>query len=307
MKNWIILLLMFCVMFVSCGKNIPEVEITGLDDGSEIYGLINIIVDARDEERMSCVEFFMNDSLYHTSNDTHFVYCWNTLMLPDSSLYRIYAIAYDYDGNVGSSDTISVQVIRNKIPLPVDEDFETYSIGEYPTSGGWFAVEHGSGEADTYIDLAGDQIFKLSGVSQSQRRDALNIIVDGVHRLTYEFSMMTPSNLPGGALVGFYVLIDEQSGGTYNAVNFYADNSQVIVIGEFGHYSTSFTWSFDTWYAVKVDMDFDSLKMDVWIDSVQIVDDIECAGPDKTKMFLLRTNCVEDGVTYFDDIKIYAN
>ena len=61
------LFLLSFVLFLSCEDiTPPTISIKSLTNGSTVYEVVNLIVDADDDEGISKVEFFLNDVLILT-------------------------------------------------------------------------------------------------------------------------------------------------------------------------------------------------------------------------------------------------
>jgi|GEM_PF-3587267 len=108
----------------------PEVMITHPANGVEIYDdTVYVQITATDERGVDSVELYINDTLAIAFTKRPFEYYWITTNYPDSSVCSLFAIAYDYSGNTGYSDTISVTIRKNQRPI-VSKPF-----GELPDEG----------------------------------------------------------------------------------------------------------------------------------------------------------------------------
>jgi hypothetical protein len=99
----------------------PTVTITHPTDGAVVYEVVEITADARDNKGITMVEFYINgvipDSTEAIDMQPPYSYSWNTLSLPDSSTYTIYAKAYDTDDHVVGSKLITAMV-NNSLAVP---------------------------------------------------------------------------------------------------------------------------------------------------------------------------------------------
>jgi len=124
-----ILTLCLIVTIVGCEKKAVEIEeptvtITHPTDNAVVYEVVEITADAKDNKGITRVEFYINnvirDSTEAIDIQPPYSYSWNTLSLPDSSTYTIYAKAYDTDDNSAGSELITVTVDNSfAVPTPV--------------------------------------------------------------------------------------------------------------------------------------------------------------------------------------------
>lgn len=110
------------VMFMTNGCKIedtesPTVTITYPDDGASVSGIVNITVNADDNDGVERVEFYIDDSLEYTDTDAPYSYPWNTTGLPVGSSHSIKARAYDKEENMGESQTINVTIVQLSLTL----------------------------------------------------------------------------------------------------------------------------------------------------------------------------------------------
>ena len=117
----------FCAVFlVTCSKSSsnpeiapePEVRIIYPKNNAQVTDTTSISVEASDDKGVVKVEMYINNA---TSWDRTFYvepyrYLWTTPQTQDSTKYRIYAKAYDGDGNVTSSNVVDVVVYRFGAP-----------------------------------------------------------------------------------------------------------------------------------------------------------------------------------------------
>ncbi len=205
-----------------------------------------------------------------------------------------------------------VGCLMKKESLSFEDNFENYTSGEYPSSGGWYQLWSGAGNTNVVSGVAysGEKSFKLSGYPNWIRADGKNIDISDVDNLTYEFSIMIPAGSVTGGIVGFFVKLSSNESRDYNLVHFcFQGNDSVVVVKGNSAIRTSFIWDFDTWYSVKVELDYVNLKMNVWINGQQVATDIEAASRTTSNIFCLETEWYSapyvTGTVYFDDIKIY--
>ena len=117
-----ILLLIPLVLFVlSCGDRIveevedttpPTVSISSPVSGQIVAGLVIIEVSTQDNEGISRVEFFIDDSLVFTDTESPYNYEWETDIYFNVD-YIIKVISFDKSGNFTPSQPILISVSNN--------------------------------------------------------------------------------------------------------------------------------------------------------------------------------------------------
>jgi len=299
----ITILFLLIILQANCGKKDFVIEITNPEDGEMVEGIVEITARVIDGENILSLGFFIDDSLVKFFEDEPYIYKWNTIPLPDSSIHTIYAKASLKNGEYITSETISVMVYN--IMLFYD-DFEYYYINDYPSQY-WFQIWPGMVEStyvDTLFSYQGNKSFRICGSSQWVRTYGIELDLTKLNKLTYEYGLMIPENSPAGALAGFFVKISPSLGTILNGVLFDFNDSLVYVRGN-DPQPTNFRWHRNTWYNIRVNLDYDSLLMDVWINGQMIAEDISAASKSISDTFALSTEYGAGGAVYFDEIKIF--
>lgn len=88
----------------------PDCRIIQPVDSALVSGQVTIVAEAFDTSGVREVEFYVNDLLIATRYASPYTAVWDASGLPNESRHRIFCLASDIYNNVGSSDTISVQV-----------------------------------------------------------------------------------------------------------------------------------------------------------------------------------------------------
>ncbi|UCF69790.1 MAG: PQQ-binding-like beta-propeller repeat protein, partial [candidate division WOR-3 bacterium] len=88
----------------------PIVEITHPVDGSYVDSTVFVIARATDNEIVDSIEIHIDTLLVAAGADTIVTYEWETEILIHGTVYKIFAIAFDGEENVGISDTVTVTV-----------------------------------------------------------------------------------------------------------------------------------------------------------------------------------------------------
>jgi len=303
MKKVLFAGILIALFLTDCGNKPIEIKITYPNSGSVVKGMVMISTEIVSDGSVTRVEFFIDDSLEYTALSEPYVCLWSTFFLIENSSHRICVIAWDRDVRADTSDTTTVTV-NNGATLFAD-DFEYYFEGKYPARGGWYQIWEGADSTYVQSGIAyeGNKSFRLTGSSELPRADGIELSLSGVKRLTYEFAIMIP-NSSTGALIGFFVRISPTLGEVFNGVLFAHADKNIYVRGTTPQ-NTGYPWYEDTWYCLRVELDYDSLRMDVWLDNQQIANDLQAAPRDTSHTFVVATEYQGGGVVYYDNIVIY--
>ena len=96
------LLFLFTISFDHCKSpqsvdtSAPNVSIQAPINGEVVSEIVNIEVATNDNEGISKVEFYINDSLIFIDIDVPYFYSWNTSSYLDGSKHKIHVISYDF-------------------------------------------------------------------------------------------------------------------------------------------------------------------------------------------------------------------
>ena len=156
MKRLLLVLLPISLFVFSCEEEVeedttpPTVSIQSPITNQSINEIVTIIVETDDNEEISKVEFYIDDSLYYTDTESPYEYEWNTTQYDDNSEHIVKVISYDNSGNLTESQPI-VLIIDNSTSVPTpsklypilyndgfqiswsqnnDDDFQSYKLYE---------------------------------------------------------------------------------------------------------------------------------------------------------------------------------
>ena len=123
MKRLLPLLCISMILYWSCEEEPdttpPTVSISSHSSGQTVNEIITITVTTQDNEGISKVEFFIDDSLVLTDTESPFQYEWNTTQYEDNSEHIVKVISYDNSDNSTESQPISLRVDNTlSIPTP---------------------------------------------------------------------------------------------------------------------------------------------------------------------------------------------
>ncbi|MDH4209876.1 MAG: Ig-like domain-containing protein [candidate division WOR-3 bacterium] len=305
MRNAAITVVFSSLLILQCGEETLDVAITQPVDGAEVSGIVRI--EAQTSNNTVSVVFYADDVCIDTCRAAPFVCCWNTFAHADSSSHYLYAIGQDRKGDELCSDSVLVLVYNGNMIFA--DDFEAYSPNSYPYAG-WFEIWAGAGSNHTYVDdqvsYSGVQSFRLRGLGDWVRTDGVELDLSGIQQLTYELNVMVPSQDSAGALFGFFALINPTSGMIYNGVLFEHSDGLIYAHGAIED-STGHLWLRDTWYSVRVSLDYVGLSMSVWLDDEQIVSDLPAVPREWTDTFAIATEYGAPGIVYYDDVSVFQH
>jgi len=106
----------------------PTVSITSHSSGQSVYEIVTITVTTQDNEGISKVEFFIDDSLVLTDSESPYEYEWNTTQYEDNSEHTVKVISYDNFDNSTTSQPILL-IVDNSESRPTPS--ELYPIIPY--------------------------------------------------------------------------------------------------------------------------------------------------------------------------------
>ena len=128
----------------------PTVSIQSPITNQSIHEIVTIVVETDDNEGISKVEFYIDDSLYYTDTESPYEYEWNTSQYEDNSEHIVKVISYDNSDNYTTSQPISY-IVDNSTSIPtssqlypvaydngfqiiwsknIDDDFQSYKLYE---------------------------------------------------------------------------------------------------------------------------------------------------------------------------------
>jgi hypothetical protein len=298
-----VIISLLSLLMLRCGEDPLEITVTSPVDGAQVSGILRI--QTRTSSNAALVAFYVDDVCVDTCRAAPFVCCWNTFRHADSASHYLYAIAQDRDGHEVCSDSVRVFVFNADMIFA--DDFEPYFPDRYPYAG-WFEIWAGAGSNHTYVNdevaHGGVQSFRLRGLGDWPRTDGVEIDLSGIQQLTYELNVMIPSSDSTGSLFGFFALINPTTGMVCNGVLFERDDGLIYAHGAIED-STGLVWLRDTWYSVRVSLDYAELSMNVWLNDEQIVTDLPAVPSWWTDTFAIATEHGAAGIVYYDDLKIF--
>jgi hypothetical protein len=184
-----ILLMLPLLFWIGCEEEVdstpPTVSISSPVSGQTVSEIVTITVTAQDNEAISKVEFFIDNSLAFTDSESPYEYEWNTTTYENGSEHTVKVISYDTSDNSTESQPIMLIVDNSEsFPNPVelypisyqdgsftiswsqnnDSDFSSYILYESMS-------EDMGGESLIYeTDVRTDTIYVVTGISGDETR-----------------------------------------------------------------------------------------------------------------------------------------
>ena len=180
--------------------------------------------------------------------------------------------------------------------------------GSYPSAGGWYNLWSGiSAAVVSGIAHSGNQSFYLQGQPNWVRADGINLPLGDVNVLTYSAAVMVPTSSAAGARVGFFVRTSPNTSVDFNSVDF-SPGAQITATG-LATQGTGIICQPNTWYQVKVQLDYTAGAMNVWVNGQEMIWNLPARGKLDSNIFFMGTDWLGSASAtmsaYFDDVVIY--
>ena len=118
MKNLCPLLFVFFLIYWSCSDTIPPtVSITSHTSGQTVNKIVPIKVTTQDNEEISRVEFFIDDSLVLSDTEIPYEGYWNTSQYEEGTKHIAKVISYDISDNSTESQPLSLIIDNSEFYL----------------------------------------------------------------------------------------------------------------------------------------------------------------------------------------------
>lgn len=190
------------------------------------------------------------------------------------------------------------------------DNFESYPVGTFPSSGGWELVFNGMGDQYQVItnsySASPSKSLQLWGNPNDWSAAAQKRFTSTSRYIGYEVSMMVSAIGNGGPgrvdYVGFYNRDVATWGRTYASIQFNHDTKNIItddgsIVG---------TWVPGSWYTVKVILDKNTKTYSVWVNGQLKGSAYAVGNQDIENINALKLESDHPGVKdYFDDVRIF--
>jgi hypothetical protein len=118
---------------------------------------------------------------------------------------------------------------------------------------------------------------------------------------------MVPSGSATGATMGFFIRKSPNTSTAINHVSF-TPGSEIAVYGRESR-GTGVIFRLDTWYDVKVEIDYVAAIMNVWVNGHEVVWDLPARDKSMSSIFFIGTNwsgsVYATSRAFFDNVVIY--
>ncbi len=98
---------------ITVDNSLPTASITAPASGSTVSGAVNITASASDNQQVSKVEFYVDNSLLSTDTSSPYSYSWNSTTVADG-VHSLKAKSID---NAGNSFSVTVSITVNNTPV----------------------------------------------------------------------------------------------------------------------------------------------------------------------------------------------
>jgi YHS domain-containing protein len=206
--------------------------------------------------------------------------------------------------------------VMGAITLPFSDDFESYVVGQEPPYP-WFTLAAGKGIVTDIEAHSGGKAVQISGGPFWSQTCLLELDENYPNKIGYE--AWVKINSQGSSMfIGFFDQIQNMAP-QFNAVYFSWYDGKVYFMSSDKNYLILVpimeSFSLGVWHKVRVQIDFESLKANVWVDDVLVGDQIQASPRDatyelygQTYYFQLKKVGVEHynaAPTYFDDFSVF--
>jgi hypothetical protein len=219
------------------------------------------------------------------------------------------ATALTYNGPLEGLDDDLKATTNAVAALPFEDNFESYTVGNYPSSP-WYNIwtTTGMNRSLAYVtDLHAYSSVKsfYSGGSSWWDSRADGVRINPINNIAYEVDVYVPT-LTDEAHIGLctdYNLNKDYVGVGFRYGRIDAEGHGIWLERgniEIGRYKTS------TWYHVRVEANFDTQKMDVYISDVLLGNQLDMGGTRgkaRYNAFALETR--GNSSVYYDNVKIF--
>jgi len=193
------------------------------------------------------------------------------------------------------------------------DDFESYTVGTFPSSGGWQLLYNGAGTPSQYVDnthsTSGAKSLHLVGSSCWSAEAYLPISLSS--RVKFETMVMIDQIVSCGCTpsVAYVTLFDPtlNTWGTgYGGVDFNCDGKVYAMRDHYDRSKDIFLMSYNAvkWYHVEVVADLTLKTFDVYIDGVLLKSGLEMLDAGSPKGIKVVAGHGSNPTAWFDDVKV---
>jgi len=201
------------------------------------------------------------------------------------------------------------------VTLPFEDDFENIAVGDYPNENGWQVRFSGkSAYVSDEVAHSGSKSFRLDSHPNWAHQDYV-YLGDFPDRITYEVSVYIHPTLGRYAIVGLSEKVGNQ-GPSWNSFEVDGAGGTVWFVGMEPLNVSSYVPG--TWCTLRADLDFESLKGNVWVDGEVVAENVDIKPREFDHPFYGHIvlekwgvashnypSSYSSNVVYFDDVRIY--
>ncbi|ACS32877.1 hypothetical protein [Thermococcus gammatolerans] len=157
------------------------------------------------------------------------------------------------------------------------DDFESYSVGQFPSSGGWEVLYIGAGKEQQYVSdkysKSGRKSFRLLGTT-GWSAVVMKKFSSSATIIGFEFDILFKSKGEGYVDHPGFVCSDCKSWGQYWSVLFDHSNAIIYIKTDGGDIVLG-SWEPKKWYHIKAIINKDTKTISVWINGVLKADNVK--------------------------------
>ena len=193
----LLLIVLPLLFWIGCEEEVdttpPTVSISSPVSGQTVSEIVTISVTTNDNDEISKVEFFIDNSLAFTDSESPYEYEWNTTTFENGSEHTVKVISYDASDNSTESQPIMLIVDNSEsFPNPVELYPITYQDGSFNIS--W--SQNNDSDFSSYIlyesmsedmggesliyetDIKTDTAYIVSGIEAEETRYYRTVVED---------------------------------------------------------------------------------------------------------------------------------
>jgi streptogramin lyase len=228
-------------------------------------------------------------------------------------------VASGPDGNIWfseySGNKIGQIVTRGTYPQTLFyDDFESYTLGSFPTSGGWQLIYDGVGDSSQYVDsshsVSGGQSLHLVGSTGSPAGAFHPVgIGDLSHvRLEAEVFVGQISKCNIQQALAAFNLRDVQTTATFGGVRFNCDGEIYAVEDNVANVIVPImSYKPQTWYDIILDVDLTAKSFDVYINGALSRSGVLILNSGTPTGVFLAAGYGADLTVWFDDVRVSSS
>lgn len=216
--------------------------------------------------------------------------------------------------NLSEIDSITFSLTGGNLTYILVDNFESYDLNTFPSSGGWVLVYNGYGTSYQFISdstsVSGSKSLQLEGRS-NWSANAVNVLSstpDIVYLEAFARTKMLAESVMGysDCAVALHNKDEGSWGISYASVDFRPDGK--IKFGVSGVTGVDVQdWAPEQWYKIKIKYDNINKTGSLWIDDILKIENMDLSGPtgEYNSVLLFGGNDTHTR-SWFDDVKVWS-